>query len=52
MSDSEEITRKLPNGEKIVEKVATTSSTVDNGASTVVTEHVEKKRMTTDGNIK
>ena len=52
MSDSEEIIRKLPTGEKIVEKVSTTTSAVDNAEGTVTTEHVEKKRMTTDGTIK
>jgi hypothetical protein len=52
MSDSEEVTRKLPTGEKIVEKIPATTSAVDNAEGTVTTAHVEKKRMTTDGNIK
>lgn len=52
MSDSEEITRKLPTGEKIVEKVSNATLTPEGGTSDITTEHVEKKRMTADGNIK
>lgn len=51
MSDSEEITRKLPTGEKVVEKVSATT-VVQNEGGSATTEHVEKKRKTVDGNIK
>lgn len=51
MSDSEQVTRKLPGGKKIVEK-RTVATKGQGSTNTTEVERAEKKRKLVNGDIK